>query len=256
MLRSIVILLFLANIGYFAWSQHGLGFVGLQPTASQARKTNTEEVGGQVNAEKLALISPQQLTKAMVQNQEIEKVNLDPAQAPVSRSEERVQETRDSQEVPEASVQTKPPAVCMAVSGLNDDQLQAVKGALKGLPSSAWSVEESTTPGRWMIFWGSFNDDLEFAAKRSQLVAKGIGFDPVRNSQAGRGFSLGRYSSENAAQQESKRIAQQGIGNLRVIKEREDTRTYAVRFQDYENHRARIQSDLRRLLQEKSLRAC
>lgn len=259
MLRVIVVLLLLANAAYFAWTQNWLAAAGLP--AAAARSPAAQAVQEPLNPQQLQLISPQQLEQALQQNASA-KPAAAPSPAPAAAIEEPEPATNAPPQaavqaaVPPAGQPVAAPRVCMATGTFTQEQLQPIRAALQGWPAEAWRVEESTLQGRWMVFWGNFDDGLVFAAKRSELEAKQLAFDPLRNTPQGTGFSLGRFSTEAAANQERERLARRGINGLAVVKEREDTTVFNLEFPDYDAYRERIRRELARFFTGKPLRAC
>lgn len=146
--------------------------------------------------------------------------------------------------------------VCKSVGSLSDEQMAVIRPLLASLPNHSWRVDEALSPGRWMVFWGDFDDELVFAAKRAQLETKQLDFAPVRNTPQGTGFSLGRFSSEAAAKQESARLEQRGVNGLRVVQERAGMPVFSLQLSDFSNVPQATRSRLMSLLQGKSLRDC
>ena len=273
MLRAIVVFLLLANAAFFVWTQNWLTAIGLP--AEVEVESNTTPVA-LLRPDSLHLLSAQQLeAEQQLQEQKQAKASQPSlAQAALAAAQPQPPEaepTTDSSEPdssPELAVApvvapvvvpvVVPVAapVCKAVASLTDEQMTAIRPLLTSLPNHSWRVDESVSPGRWMVFLGGFDDDLVLAAKRAQLEAKRLDFAPVRNTPQGTGFSLGRFSSENAAKQESARLERSGINGLRVVQERVDTPIFALQFSDYANLSQSIRTRLMPLLQGKPLRDC
>jgi hypothetical protein len=83
--------------------------------------------------------------------------------------------------------------------------------------------------GRWMVYMGKFPDAEFMDRKRGELRLMNIDFDRAGGSFEP-GLSLGRFSTEEAAQRQLATFARQGVRTARVVQERPDVTTYALRL--------------------------
>lgn len=272
MLRAIVVFLLLANAVFFAWTKNWLAFVGL-PFVNDL-PVQTVPVA-QLRPERIHLLTPEQLEEARWQAEQ-ESSRSNASERPLSVAAQAAAQVAQEMQLAQAAENVAPepavatpvtpiepepvvaavPAVCKSVTGLNEAQMAAIKPLLAALPETSWRVDESVIPGRWMVFLGGIDDELVFAAKRAQLEAKQLDFAPVRNTPQGTGFSLGRFSTEKAANQERLRLEQRGISGLRVVQERADASIYGLQLRDYSQLPSSTASQLMPILQGKSFKDC
>ena len=217
MLRLIVLLLLLANGGYYAWS-HGL----LQPWG----------VGPLQQSE------PQRLQQQV----QPEAVRILPA-ADVKRLQEQV-------------AQGPRPAECLASPVLDESQLAPLRTALQSWPAGAWSFEPVSEPPRWIVYMGKFADVELLARKRAELRQLGISFDAPANAQLEPGLSLGAYPSEPSAQQQLETLVAKGVRTARVVQDRPEQRGQRLLLPAVDDAlRARL-DEVKTALGTKTLRPC
>ena len=184
MLRLAVIVLLLANAGYYAWSHGWLRSWGLAPV----EQTEPQRMAQQIRPETLRIL--------------------------------RARET---------------PA----------------------LPQGSWSPESPPIPGRWMVYMGRFADDEALDKKRAELRARKVPFDRPNNPTLEPGLSLGRFSSEEAAQRALTTLGNQGVRTARVVVERAEAPGFTLRLPALDSAtRAQVETQLRPALGEKRLRTC
>lgn len=88
------------------------------------------------------------------------------------------------------------------------------------LPPGSWSLEPTPITGRWMIYMGRFDDQDTLDKKRAELRARKVDFDRAGGTLEP-GLSLGRFSTEEAAQRGLTALNAQGVRTARVIQERQ-----------------------------------
>lgn len=212
MLRLLVLLLLLANAGYYTWRQGLLQPWGLAP----ASQSEPERLQQQLHPEALHLLpsgSPPPTAPAVPVQAEAPAEPATPA-SPVT-----------------AHVPSPPPepTQCLQAGSFDERQAAALRQAAASLPAGSWQLEASTQSGRWMVYMGRFPDTDVVDKKRGELRALGIAFD--RPGAAWEpGLSLGRYSSEERAEVALKDLARQGVRTARVVQERPETRLYQLRL--------------------------
>ena len=84
----------------------------------------------------------------------------------------------------------------------------------------SWSLEPTPITGRWMIYMGRFDDQDTLDKKRAELRARKVDFDRAGGTLE-LGLSLGRFSTEEAAQRGLTALNAQGVRTARVIQERQ-----------------------------------
>jgi len=209
MLRIALLILLLANAGYFAWSQGALASLGWAP--EQHREP--ERLQQQLRPETLQLKLP-----AAAQ-----------AEAPAA-----AQAPAPAPAVAEAPAEPAPapdgPAQCLQAGIYDDDASDTLRRALVlQLPEGSWKLDAITQPGRWMVYMGKFADNQALEKKRAELVARKLDHDRAGGALEP-GLSLGRFSSEEAATRELTQLVRQGVRSARVVQERPDKHGFILRL--------------------------
>lgn len=181
MLRLIVLLLLLANGGFYAWSQGLLQAWGLGP----AQQAEPQRLQQQIHPESLRLLTPAELHK-----------------------------------MEDAVAQAPRPPDCLASATLDDSQVGLVRTALQAWPAGSWNLENVTEPARWIIYMGKYPGVEQVARKRAELRQLGITFEDAANPELQPGLSLGAYPNETVAMQQLALLSARGVHTARVLQER------------------------------------
>jgi len=198
MLRIALLILLLANAGYFAWSQGALASLGWAPQ----QHSEPERLQQQLHPESLQLKPPAAVAGA-------------PATAPVPV---------------EAPPAQDGPAQCLQAGIYDDDASDTLRRALVlQFPEGSWKLDPITQPGRWMVYMGKFADNQALEKKRAELVARKLDHDRAGGALEP-GLSLGRFSSEEAATRELTQLVRQGVRSARVVQERPDKHGFVLRL--------------------------
>ena len=232
MLRLAVIVLLLANAGYFAWSQGHLRPWGWAPQ----EQAEPQRMNQQIRPETLQIL----------------KVNA-------SKSSSSAPAAASTASAPSASANTPLPptdtAECLQAGVFDERQAEALRGAAADLPPGSWLLEPVPVPGRWMVYMGRFDDADTLDKKRAELRARKVEFDRAGGALEP-GLSLGRFSSEEAARREMGHLANKGVRTARVVQERADATGFMLRLPAV-NSALRAQLDaLRPAMAGKTLRSC
>jgi hypothetical protein len=221
MLRLAILILLLANGGYYAWSHGYLREWGFAPVQEgEPQRMN------------------QQLRPETLQIQRARPANPAP-QAPVS----------------EAPVPAATAAECLQAGVLDERQAEAVRSAAAGLPPGSWVIDATPVPARWMVYMGRFEDQETLDKKRAELRARKVDFDrPGGTLEIG--LSLGRFTTEEAARRELANLGEKGVRTARVIQERSETPGFTLRLAAVTDSLRPQLETLRTALAGKALRAC
>ena len=237
MVGRLVVLLLVANVAWFAWSQGWLRVLGLAPTV----QAEPERLERQVRPESLTL-RPLDAASAAA-----------PAPAPAVPAQ-----PAPAPEPPVAAAPPPPapaPGVCLQAGVFNEQQADAVRRAAASLPAGSWRLEPVQLPGRWMVYVGKLADADAVRTKRSEL--RDLGVDTDRPGAALEpGLSLGRFSSEEAAQRALTDLGRKGVRTARVVQERRDTPAYLLRLPNADAALRQQVRGLRGALAGKELRGC
>lgn len=194
MLRLAVIALLLANAAYYAYTQGWLRSAGLV-TPEQAEPQRLQQ---QIRPETLKVLRAQGATN-----------NPTPPPAPAV--------------APAADTTAAAPAdagECLQAGVFDEKQATALRTAAASLPQGSWTLEPTPITGRWMIYMGRFDDQETLDKKRAELRARKVDFDRAGGTLE-LGLSLGRFSTEEAAQRGLTTLNAQGVRTARVVLERQ-----------------------------------
>ncbi len=194
MLRLAVIALLLANAAYYAYTQGWLRSAGLV-TPEQAEPQRLQQ---QIRPETLKVLRAQGATN-----------NPTPPPAPAV--------------APAADTTAAAPAdagECLQAGVFDEKQATALRTAAASLPQGSWTLEPTPITGRWMIYMGRFDDQETLDKKRAELRARKVDFDRAGGTLE-LGLSLGRFSTEEAAQRGLTALNAQGVRTARVVLERQ-----------------------------------
>ena len=191
MLRLLVLLLVLANAGYYAFSQGLLAAFGLAP----ATQNEPQRMAQQIKPEALRILNPQETTQ-------LERATL-PAQM----------------------VANAGATECLQVGIFNEEQTLVLRDRLVStLPQGSWVIESALVPARWLVYMGKYNSDESLVKKKSQLRGLGVSFEALNNASLEPGLSLGNFKTQSEAEAELASIAKKGIKTAKVVQERAEQR--------------------------------
>lgn len=241
MLRLAVIVLLLANAGYYAWSQGLLRPLGYAPQ----EQSEPQRMNQQIRPETLQIlkVNPSKTSSAAPPGSTSTPASLSQATA-----------ANDSPTTPAASAPADS-AECLQAGMFDDRQAEALRTAAAGLPAGSWALEPTPIPGRWMVYMGRFDDIETLDRKRAELRARKVDHDRAGGTLE-LGLSLGRFASKEAAERELTNLGTKGVRTARVIQERAEAPGFTLRLPAV-NDALRAQLDvLRTAMAGKTLRAC
>ncbi|MFC3307574.1 SPOR domain-containing protein, partial [Ottowia pentelensis] len=120
-------------------------------------------------------------------------------------------------------------AACLQAGPFDEQQAGALRNAVAGLPVGSWRLDGTVLSGRWMVYIGKLADADAVRAKRAEL--RELGVDTDRPGAAFEpGISLGRYSTEEAAQRALGELGRKGVRTAHVVAERRDSASYQLRL--------------------------
>lgn len=231
MLRLAVLILLLANAGYYAWSHGALQALGLGPT----NQSEPQRLQQQVEPHNLRLLPPQPQ----------EPAPSAPPVAPAAPAEST-----------ESNAAAGEALACLQAGPFDALQADDLRQAAAQLPKGSWSLAPVPVAGRWMVYMGRFPDEEALAKKRTELRALKIAFDRPGPALEP-GLSLGRYSTAEGALRALSQLGEQGVRRARVVQERGETPTYTLRLPAVSQaQRAQTETALRAVLAGKTLRPC
>ena len=237
MLRLAVIALLLANAGYYAYTQGWLRSAGLV-TPEQAEPQRLQQ---QIRPETLKVLRAQGATN-----------NPTPPPAPAAAP---AADTAASTPAPTTAAPADA-GECLQAGVFDDKQAAALRTAAAALPAGSWSLEPTPITGRWMSYMGRFDDQDTLDKKRAELRARKVDFDRAGGTLEP-GLSLGRFSTEEAAQRGLTALNAQGVRTARVIQERQAATGFILKLPAVTDaQRQRWLATLRPAMAGKTLGSC
>lgn len=227
MLRLLVLLLALANAGYWAWSQGLLAPYGLAP----AMQSEPQRMATQIRPEALHLLT-----------------------ADEARQLENSSTPGTSASAPAAAA---PAPECLQAGLFNEPQTASLRTHLSAvLPAGSWQLESSVEPARWIVYMGKYGSEEALAKKRAELRQLGVPFRPVGSEALAPGLALASFASQADADAELARLATKGVRTAKVMQERTEARGQILRLAAVDTAlRARLEA-ITPQLEGKALRPC
>ena len=237
MLRLAVIVLLLANAGYYAWSQGLLKDWGFAPE----EQAEPQRMNQQIRPETLQILRVNPSRNAPPASSQAA-----PAGAAVASSS--ASSSPSSPSAPEAGE-------CLQAGVFDERQAEALRATLAPLPQGSWQLDPTPIPGRWMVYMGRFDDLETMDRKRAELRARKVDHDRAGGTLE-YGLSLGRFSSKEAAERELTNLANKGVRTARVLQERPDATGFTLRLPAVTDALRPQLEPLRTAMAGKTLRAC
>lgn len=216
MLRLAVLLLLLANAGYFAWAQGLLQAWGLAPASS----SEPQRLQQQIRPELLRILPPGEARRL------------------------------DSQNLAQAQGE------CLLAGPFDEPQLAGLKQVLDTWPAGSWSLEPVAEPGPWIVYMGRYASVEHVARKRAELRQIGVSFEALADTQLEPGLSLGHFPTEAAASEQLQALAQRGVRSARVVQEQPQTRSQLLKLAAVDDSLRPRLEQLRPRLDAIKLRPC
>jgi hypothetical protein len=212
----VVILLVLANAGYFAWTQGWLAPLGFS-IQEQAESHRLQE---QIQPEVIRLLNAPRK----------DSPNTPPAPAPAPTPMAKQVSAPDAADVP-AAASAAPASACWRAGGYTPTQAAALRQALQAQAALAglWQMDEAQTSGRWIVYMGKLNDEL-MPRKKAELKEMNVEFREIRGGALGPALALGTFSTEAAAQQGLAIVTRKGVRTARVVQERPEATVFSLRL--------------------------
>lgn len=217
MLRTLVVLLLLANAGFFAWHQGWLD-EALGPVAQQGR--DPQRLKQQINPERLILLTPPQAQLEAAPGADVAASMT--AQA-ASGAPEASSGASAGDSASGASGITTPVSTelaCREAGPFTPDEFRQADALLRQrLPAGTWSAQTVAVQGLWLVYMGPYPDDETYLRKQTELRRiKGLTFEEVRSpAKLAMGLSLGRHQSEEQATAAIENLKLRGVRTAYVV---------------------------------------
>jgi cell division protein FtsN len=111
---------------------------------------------------------------------------------------------------------------CWQVGGFTESQAELLRAELNllGLPAASFTLTEVRTGGRWIVYMGRYDNQIQLDRKKDELRALGVSYREITAAGLAPGLALGTYSTEAAAQQARQKAERDGIRTAKVAQER------------------------------------
>ena len=227
MLRLMVLLLLVLNLGVFARGQGWLLAYGWGPTPQH----EPQRLAQQIHPEALVVLAGK-------------------ASAPQAAAS-----APDT--VPELAPSEPVATTCWQATELDGAQADTLRPLLTAkLAAGAWVLDETRLPARWMVYMGPFTNPTDLAKKREQLATLKVKFYPLASTSASPGLSLGVFSSEEAAKTGLQDLTKHGVRSARVLQERPASVSYRLRLPAISAADQAALDSIKAALPGKSLEVC
>lgn len=249
MLRLILLLLLVANVGYGAWSQGWLAGIGWMPqdpaepwrvtqqlrpeaialgtNTAQPAPTGAQPAVAPAPASSAAPSAPPPSPQA----EPPQTAQPSPPAAATALAASAVAAAASPAPVAAPPAPAAPPALCLQAGPFDEDQAKALRSALRNqeLPWDSYELRTQEIAGRWMVYLGKFPSQEVLVQRRSELRGRGVDTDRAGGSLEP-GLSLGRFSTEEAATRELTRMLRAGVRGARVVQERAASTVYSLQL--------------------------
>ncbi len=211
-----MLLLLLANAGYYAWSHGALRALGLAPV----QQSEPQRLEQQIQPQSIRILRADEARRA------------EPATGGAKAGE------------------------CLQTGPFDEIQLAALKRALETLPPGSWNMEPVVEPGRWIIYMGKYATAENTARKKAELRQLRVSFEALTDPALEPGLSLGGFPTEAEASQRLEAFVRRGVRSAKVIQERPETRGQLLKFSVTDDNLKQRLDELRPTLHGKPLRPC
>ena len=277
MLRWVIWLLVLANVGYFAFAQGYLAPLGLAPQETR----EPERLQAQIKPEALRLLNAPPTPNAgpVATPEPPPSADSTPAPSAEAAPQAAAPSPPAAEQTPELAppkVPPQPPSpaaatpapvpapavagarACWLAGGFTEPQADTLRAALTllDLPRGTWQLNESRSGGRWIVYMGRYDNAEQLERKKVELRELKVDFRQVSAPGLSPGLALGTYSSEAAAQQALQDAVRSGVRTARVAQERAESTSFSLRLPEATPAQRNAVAGLGAALAGKPLRPC
>lgn len=230
MLRALVVILMLANLAFYGWTQGWLTDVlGLSPDGDR----EPQRLMAQIDPAALRVL-PSRLASAALPasappvpplSHQVPAPEASEPPAPASAAED----TAAAPPVP-----TPSPAVCLEAGPFTPAEWRVAENALRNtLGEGPWQLTTREKPGNWMVYVGPYKSRVIMDKRADQLRRMEIAFEEARDlpDEYLPGFLFGRYGVEADARSLQSRLTSQKVKYVRVVALVKPTTLHTVRIQ-------------------------
>lgn len=227
MLRTLVVVLMLANLAFYGWTQGWLtGVLGLSPEGDR----EPQRLSAQIEPGALQVL----------QTGDTARPAPEPAVAAVSAptglpaASAQIPAPEASEPPATVSVPAPPPAICLEAGPFTPAEWRAAENALRNtLGEGPWQLITREKPGNWMVYVGPYKSRVIMDKRAEQLRKMEIAFEEAQDlpEEYLPGFLFGRYGVEADARALQARLTSQKVKYVRVVPLIKPTTLHTVRIQ-------------------------
>jgi hypothetical protein len=181
-LRALALLLLMANLGFFAWTQGWLdGVVSVRARGDR----EPERLAREFQPQRVRILPPNEAAAAMA------------ASAPLAA----------------------PPLSCLEAGPYTPAEALLAEALLQpALPAASWVRRSVEQPGNWIIYLGRFAAADAMQKKMEELRRLATPFEEVQSPpELAPGLSLGGFDNRAAASRALDQLSQRGVRTARVV---------------------------------------
>jgi hypothetical protein len=230
MLRLLFLVLLLANVLFFAWSQGMLSTLGFAP----AQQREPQRVTNQIRPE-LVRVLPVQAAQAAASAANASPASSTPTQAATS---------------PATLTQ------CFQAGPFDAAQTERLRRALENWPLQAWQLEDASESGLWLVYMGKYASKEAAARKVAELRQLAINPDTLDNESLQPGISLGAFDDVAKARERLAEVTRRGVRTARVLQEKPPITGQRLKLPQVDDTLRERLDALRPALAGKTLQAC
>ena len=254
MLRGLALLLLLANLGLWTYTQGHLAPLGLAPFEAREPERLAQQVAphtlrvlnapapAEAAAAAPALPEPAEAVAAGLGPLAAEATPAAaPTPAPRPETEPAAPTPAAAPEAPRPNpaiaaapgtglgTAPGPATACWQARGLSGPQAALVRAALepKAELQGRWSLTETRLPPRWLVYIGPLASERALQQRRSELTLAQVEHRSVAAPLAP-GLALGTFSSRERAETALTQVRRQGVRDARVLQERPESVTHTL----------------------------
>jgi hypothetical protein len=195
-LRVLALLLLLANLGFFAWTQGWLDGVVSVPARGDREP---ERLAREFQPQRVRILAPEEAAAAMA------------ASAPM----------------PAAAL------TCLEAGPFTPAEARAAETLLQAaLPAGSWARRSVEQPGSWIVYLGRFTAADALQKKIAELHRLSTPFEELQSPpELAPGLSLGRFDNRPMADRALELLGQRGVRTARVVALAEPATTTLLRVE-------------------------
>jgi hypothetical protein len=244
MLKWVVALLLVANVGYFSWTQGYLAPLGW----AQTQQHEPERLLAQIKPEVVRLLNAPEPP---------EKPAPTAPNAPANPAAVAVAPTPPAAPATSAPAQAEARS-CWLVEGLTPVQANSLRTALTALdlPRGTWQLDEVRGGGWWIVYMGRYNNEAQLERKKNELRALNVAFSDVPAPGMSPGLALSLHATQAAAQEALQTLGRSGVRTARVVEDRPGASSFSLRLPNASAAQRDAVAGVGAALEVRALRAC